>query len=313
MPNQKPLETLFDNYISDCMYTKQLRPDTLKSYQAVFKCFIKVMPELDGPKDIQPHTLSLFYKRLATRERLVGRKMVRGALKPSTIKTYYSKLMAYFRWLEHFEYIDKDLTDKIPKPPEPVYEDERALSHDDISKLIATIGLHTMDDYLMFQRDMLIISFCIYSGLRRRELLGLQIQDIDLRSKTIRVNAKTSKSKKNRFIPLHPELLHQVDAHLKERRLRGLKCPFIIISTTKDAPLSIYGLKHWVERYRKLSGVRFHIHQTRHTFACSLAQSGADIATIMKALGHSTTRMTERYLRSITPEQARSYIEKLSY
>ena len=307
------LTSLFKEYILECNYTKGLSPDTLKSYSDVFNTFLKVMPEMQNPEDIRRHSLNLFYERLGTRERPVGNKMVRGKLKQSTIKTYYSKLIAFFRWMENNNTLDSGFCDGIAKPPEPKYTDEKALTESEVSKLIATISLQTMDDVLVFQRDMLIFSFCIYSGLRRRELLSLRIQDVDLQSRTIKVNGATSKSKRNRYIPLHPQLLHQVDAHLKERRLRGLKCPYIIISTRKDEQLSIHGLKHWVERYRKLSGVRFHIHQTRHTFACSLAKSGADIATIMKALGHSTTQMTERYLRSITPEHARSYIEKLSY
>lgn len=307
------LEKLFKEYVLECNYTRGLSPETIKSYTHVFNTFIKVMPEISAPEYLTKHSLNLFYERLGTRERVVGKNIVSGKLKQSTIKTYYSKLVAFFRWMERNNYLDLGFSDAIVKPPEPKYTDEKALTDIEISKLMATICLHTMDDVLMYQRDMLILNFCIYSGLRRNELLSLKVQDVDLVSRTIKVNASTSKSKKDRYIPLHPQLLQQLDTHLKERRLRGLKCPYIVTSTRKDEQLTVHGLIHWVKRYRKLSGVRFHIHQTRHTFACSLAKSGADIATIMKALGHSTTQMTERYLRSITPEHARNYIDKLSY
>lgn len=297
----------------ECNYTKGLRQETIKSYTDVFNTFCKVMPEIQSSDNITKQSLNIFYERLGTRERFVGNKMVRGKLKQSTIKTYYNKLIAFFRWMERNNNMTSGFCDSITKPPEPRYTDEKALSQDEVTKIIATITLQTTDDILAYQRDMLIFSFCIYSGLRRRELLCLRVQDIDLQNRTIKVNGATSKSKRDRYIPLHPQLLHQLDAHLKERRLRGLKCPYLVISIRKDEQLTIHGLKHWVERYRKLSGVKFHIHQTRHTFACSLARSGADIATIMKALGHSSSQMTERYLRSITPEHARSFIENLSY
>ena len=307
------LKILFSEYLLECNYTRGLSPETIKSYNHVFNTFTKVMPELSAPDFLMKNSLNLFYERLGTRERPVGNKMISGKLKQSTIKTYYSKLVAFFRWLERNNHLESGFSDTIAKPPEPRYTDEKALTDEEVTKLMAAINLHTIDDVFMYQRDMLILNFCIYSGLRRNELLSLKVQDIDLTKRTITVKAITSKSKKDRHIPLHPQLLQQVDTHLKERRIRGLKCPYIVTSTRKDEQLTIYGLKHWVERYRKLSGVRFHIHQTRHTFACSLAKSGADIATIMKALGHSTTRMTERYLRSITPENARSYIDKLCY
>lgn len=271
------------------------------------------MPEVVYPKDIKIHSLPVFFKRLSTRERLVGKTMVRAGVKSSTVKTYYSKLIAFFRWLERYDYLEQDLTVKMLKPPEPMYDDEKALSDDAISRLHSAISLHTHQNLLAYQRDMLIISLGIYTGLRRGELLGLRIQDIDFHKQTIYIDKKTSKSKKSRYVPLHPLLVKQIRDHFDERKQQHISCPYLIISLKKDAPLTVYGLKHWVARYKRLSGVDFHIHQTRHTFACSLARVNADVTTIMNALGHSSAQMTQRYLRSITPEHARSYIEKLSY
>lgn len=311
--NTQTLETIFEIYISECKHSKKLRPATLKSYKEVFSTFQKIMPEIIYSRDIMLHSLPVFFKRLSTRERLVGKAMVRGGIKPSTIKTYYSKLVAFFRWLERYNYLEEGLTAKMIKPPEPVYDDEKALPDDAISRLLSAISLYTNNNVLAYQRDMLIISLGIYSGLRRQELLSLKIQDINFEKRIIFINKLHSKSKKNRYVPLHPVLMQQIQNHFKERKKRKLTCSNLIISVKKDAPLTIYGLKHWVARYRRLSGVRFHFHQTRHTFACSLARVNADLTTIMNALGHSSAKMTQRYLRSITPEHSRSYIEKLSY
>lgn len=311
--SNQSLEDIFQIYISECRHSKNLREATLKSYTEVFATFRKIMPEIVHPTDIQIHSLPVFFRRLNTRERLVGKTLVRGGIKPSTIKTYYNKLVAFFRWLERYHYLQEGLTNKMIKPPEPVYDDEKALSGEDITKLLAAISLYTQDNILVYQRDMLIISLGIYTGLRRQELLSLKIQDVNFEKRTLFVDKKTSKSKKNRYVPLHPMLMGQIKEHFKERKKRKLTCPNLIISIKKDAPLTVYGLKHWVARYRKRSGVKFHIHQTRHTFACSLRQLNADISLIMKALGHSSVQMTERYLRSIPSEESRSYIERLSF
>jgi len=308
------LKELFEVYISECKYSKSLRSDTLKSYGEVFNTFQKIMPELICLTNLYPQMLNEFYKRIKLRKRLVGQRFIHTGVKTSTIKTYHNKLMVFFRWLEFNNYIEEGyLTSKIQKPPDPKYEDERALGEKDIAKIIASISLHTIDDRFSYKRDLLIISIFIYTGVRRRELLSLKIKDVHFEQRTLFINGKTSKSKKSRYIPLHPLLLIQLKSYLEARKQRFSTCDNLIISTRRDTALTDYGLKHWVERYRNVSGIRFHVHQLRHSFACSLARVNADITTIMRALGHSNIYMTQSYLRSINSEDARNYIEQLSF
>lgn len=311
--NSSELQQLFESYLSECEYSKQLRPQTLKSYREVFLTFQKIMPEIKNANELYPYMMNTFFKRLKTRKRIVGKNTLRVGVKTSTIKTYYNKLLAFFRWLERNSFIEQTLTDNIVKPPEPVYEDERALTQEEISKIIASISLNTTDNMFAYKRDLLIISLFVYTGIRRRELLSLRIQDVKFEQRVLFINGKTSKSTKSRCIPLHPILIMQLKVYLKDRKKSYSNCDALIVSIRHDTPFTQYGLKHWVNRYRKLSGVRFHVHQMRHTFACSLARVNADITTIMKALGHSTIRMTQRYLRSINTEESRSYIEQLSF
>ncbi len=310
----KSLKALFDEYLFECEYSKQLRSQTLKSYKEVFTTFQKIMNEIREVENLYPQMMADFNKRLSIRKRFVGTKFIHTGVKISTIKTYHNKLMAFFRWLENNNYLQEgSLSSKIQKPPNPKYEDERALSDNDISKIIATISLHTIGDVFTYKRDLLIINLFIYTGIRKGELLSLKIQDINFEERSIFINGKTSKSKKGRYIPLHPLLIIQLKAYLNDRKLNRSHCNALIISTKRYTPLTHYGLKHWVRRYRELSGVQFHVHQMRHTFACSLAKVNADISTIMKTLGHSSIYMTQQYLRSINSEHARNYIEQLSF
>lgn len=308
------LSELFEEYLLECLYSKQLRAETIKGYKAVFTTFEKVMPEINDIKDVSPQMMTTFFRRISTRKRLVGKVLVKAGVKPSTIKTYHNKLMVFFSWLEKHQYISEGfLTQNITKPPDPVYEDAKALSSNAISKLISAVAMHSSDSPFLYKRDLVMMSLLIYTGIRKTEFLSLRVQDINFQDRCLFINGKTSKSKKSRTVPMHPTLAMHLRVYLQERKLRKSTCDTLIISSKSDSGLTSYGLKNWVEKYKKVSGVRFHLHQMRHTFACSLAKSGADIVTIMKALGHSTIRMTERYLRSITPEDSRSYIEKLSF
>lgn len=314
MPNQNSLETLFEEYLLECSYTKHLRPDTIIGYKAVFTTFKKIMPEITSASDLHPRIFHIFFKRLGTRERIVGKSSRVTGVKPSTVKTYFNKLMVFFKWLESNAHISKDcISENVTKPPEPTYEDERALTEKEVSKIISSITLHTADDLFRQKRDLLIFSIFLFTGVRRRELLSLRIQDVDLVKKSLFINGATSKGKKNRYVPLHPQLWMQLKVYLNMRKQQRSTCDALIISIKRDTKLTEHGLKHWVSRYKRLSGVRFHIHQTRHTFACSLARIGADITSIMKTLGHSNMVTTQRYLRSITPEESRNYIEQIVF
>lgn len=311
---QVQLQNLFDAYISECEYTKQLRPYTVIGYKDAFNNFLGLMPEVRKVDDLHQHILSVFFQRLSKRERKVGKDIVKVGVKASTIRAYYNRLIIFFRWLETRGLIEKNsLTSNIVKPPMPKYTDSRALSDEEVSQIIAAITLNTIEDSFAYLRDLTMVSLFLYTGIRKSELLALKIQDVDFKERTLFVDGKTSKSKISRVIPLNAILFAQLKVYLQERRSQRSKCDALIVTVKHDTQLSQHGLKHWVDRYVKLSGVKFHVHRFRHTFACSLAKSNADIITIMKVMGHSSLEMTMRYLRSIKPENARSYIDKIRF
>ncbi|QTE21070.1 tyrosine-type recombinase/integrase [Polaribacter cellanae] len=307
------LETLFDDYISECIYSKQLRPKTVRGYKEVYAVFQKMMPEILFVKDLQVFVMAEFLKRVSVRERMVGKDTKVTGVKASTINTYHTKLIVFFRWLEGRGYLKEIITPKMVKPPKPNYQDGKALSPTEVSKIIGAITLDGMQTVFTYKRDIVLVSLLLYTGIRKGELLGLRIQDIDFQKRTLFINGATSKSKKGRFIPLHYSLLTHLSSYLEERKKIGYKHPQLIISSKSDTPLSEHGLKHWVNKYVKLSQVPFHLHRFRHTFACSLAKANADIVSIMNVMGHSSLRVTEGYLRSIKSEGSRNFIEQLNF
>jgi len=267
------------------------------------------MPEVLTPLDLKPYVVHEFFKRLGERAKKNGKE-----LKTSTIRTYFNKLIVFFKWLEVNDIIErKSLTTRVIKPPNPKYHDEKALNEKQVSKIISSVALNTMDNEFMQKRDLALLQTLLYTGVRRGELLGLRIQDIDFGRKTLFINGKNSKSKKSRYIPLHCSLLTTLKFYLKMRESKHSTCPNLFVSSKYDRQLTTHGMKHWVLRYNQLSGVNFHLHQFRHTFACNLAMQGTNIVSIKNLLGHATTLMTESYLRSIKTEEARLYINSLMY
>ncbi len=310
--NTNNLQYIFNLYISECQYTKCLRSETLKSYREVFATFQKIMPEISSLEDITPNIFNIFFKRLSNRKRIVGVNQIKTGVKASTIRTYYNKLIAFVRWLENNGYLKQySVSSKVVKPVSPVYDDYKILSEGEMGKIITAIITHS-NNYLHLRRDLLILGLFVYTGIRKGELLSLRIQDIDLQKRILHINGRTSKSKKSRFIPIHFNLEGYLKDYLQERKSLCFTSEFLIISTKEDKGLSTHGLKSWVTKYNRLSGVKFHMHQFRHTFACTMARNNADFVSIMRVLGHSSYKMTERYLRSIRSEDSRKYIDLIS-
>ena len=100
--------------------------------------------------------------------------------------------------------------------------------------------------------------------------------------------------------------------YLEERKKSKYTTEFMFVSTSSDRGLSAHGLKHWTERIKKLTGMRFHVHQFRHSFACKLARNNVSSYNLQKLMGHTDLRMTERYLRSLSVDDLRDDIERLS-
>ena len=267
------------------------------------------MPEIDSPNLLSPEMLVEFFRRIETRERIVGRGTIKTGVKNSTIKTQWSKLNVFFVWLERKGQIRENPLKGI-KPPHPYYDDPKALDDADIHKVYAAITLRSSNS-LVLRRDTMMISLLLYCGLRKGELISLQVRDIDLEKRELTVRSETSKSKNWRVLKMHPTLMMHAKDYFTERKNRGLKTGHLIVASKGDRGLTHEGLKHWVTALNEKSSVRFHLHQWRHTFACKLADADVHPFKIQKMMGHTSITMTIKYARSLKTENMESDIGKI--
>jgi integrase len=304
------IQKLFEDFINECKFSDRLRAATVNGYIKVFETFIRIMPEITEPAYISVSTITTFFQRLQTRERLVGKEFKVTGIRNSTARGYCNRLNAFFKWLEKNNKIEQNPFVKI-EMPKATYEDRRSLNRDDIERIIAAIAIHTSSS-LILKRDMLIIHILLLCGIRKGELRAIQVQDIDFDKRMLAIRGKTSKSKFTRYIPINPTLLMYLKDYLRERKKRKYTTPYLLVSHNGDRALSEYGLKHWIQKLVQRSKVKFHLHQFRHTFACNLANMNVGAVKIQKLMGHTDIRMTMTYLRSMTAEDLRGEIDNLS-
>jgi integrase/recombinase XerD len=266
------------------------------------------MPHVIYPNDVSDSLLCEFFQKLHTRKRKVGRNIEKVGVKNSTICAYWTKLNSFFEWLTSHKYIEQNPL--ITRPPEAIYNDNRALTHAEVEKILSAVNIYSRN-LLIKKRDTLIVHILFYCGLRKNELVSLKTTDIDIEKRILTVRGETSKSKRTRQIPINHHLQLSIQDYFFERRRLNFKSEFLLVSNNQDKRLTAHGLKYWVKKLNILSGVSFHLHKFRHTFACNLGKCNASSFKIQKLMGHTDLRMTERYLRSMNVDDLREEINQL--
>jgi site-specific recombinase XerD len=141
-------------------------------------------------------------------------------------------------------------------------------------------------------RDRTILDVKYSCGLRLRELLGLQVGDID--SGRMALHIRRGKGQKERFVPISPRLLEVLRAYWREYRPTTYLFPGLRPGTR------LYGgtVQRLCKRAAKRAGLtkRVHPHTLRHSFATHLLEAGVDLLSVQKLLGHSSFQTTAVYL-----------------
>lgn len=143
-------------------------------------------------------------------------------------------------------------------------------------------------------RDFLIIQLLGLTGMRVSELVGLDWNDINLETETIRV---IGKGNKERLIPIAAPLLPLLSQAFEQYKdgpvFQNDKGKRIAVRTVQHM------LKSHIDRLKPylpfLSSKQVTPHKLRHTFATRLAMSGVDVLTIQQLLGHESVATTQVY------------------
>lgn len=303
------LQTHFEAFIAHKAYVCNLRPASIKTYKDVWKHFITQMPEVRRATDVTPETITVFFGRLQKRQRVVGKEIKRTGIQASTIQTYGRRLKCFFDWLVIRGVLETNPIN-LKDLPKPSYDDKRALTQGDIERIMVAVMQNSKNTFLKL-RNLAIINVFLFTGIRRGELLGIKVTDVDFEKGVLRVAGVTSKSKRDRLVPLNRVVLQCLDEYMATRKQRGVQCEYLWVSDTKDTRFTEHGMKHLVKRIVQLSGVRFHVHRFRHSFATALAKDRTNVVMIQRLLGHTDLRMTQTYLRSMGVDDMRDSINSL--
>jgi len=220
----------------------------------------------------------------------------------SSVNRKLSALRSFFHYLLRMPVITSNPMTRITGPKKQKYlpvfvrENEMNIMLEELSR----------DDTYEGILSLTVILMLYLTGMRRAEILSLSDRDIDFSSKQIKV---TGKRNKQRVIPFGNELESQIKRYLYAREQQfgvGFENLFI---NKKGTPLSKAQISEIVKR--ELSTVttqqKKSPHVLRHTFATAMLNSGADLTSIQKLLGHASLATTQVYTHVSFEELKNAY------
>ncbi len=151
-------------------------------------------------------------------------------------------------------------------------------------------------DSLRTWRDRAIAGLMLFSGLRSGEVLSLDVADVDIGARWLRV---VGKGAKERRVPLDIDVAGVVQTYLLVERPETTTERLFVVAKgpTRGQPLTAAGLRTIFRYHRGLAGVpNGHPHALRHTFGTALAEAGVDLAVMQALLGHAHVDTTARYI-----------------
>ena len=284
---------------------------TFKSQIVVFMPFSKFIAYLSFEKNYSQHTVIAYQKDLEAflafavseydyqnithvnygviRSWIVA--LVETGISNRSVNRKISSLNTYYKFLLKTKQIDATplANHKALKVAKKL---QVPFSEKEINDVLALLS---EEEGFEGMRNKLIVELFYSTGMRRAELVGLQLQDVSMAQNTIKVLGKRNKE---RIIPLLTPVMETLKQYLTERNALDA------IVDTEFLLLSVKGVKIYETLvYRVINNyfskasekVKKSPHILRHSFATHLLNEGADLNAVKELLGHSSLASTQVY------------------
>lgn len=276
---------LVDRFLEHLEWERNLSPPTLSAYRRevlAFVDFVVSEVSVSSPAEVTPRVVRSYLAHLHSR-----------SLNPRSVARALAGLRTYFSFLVSEGVAASNPAAAVPHPrgenPTPVVADRYAIEEllDGFPETPA--GL----------RDRAAVELLYAAGLRVGELVGLDLGDVRLSQRTLRVRGK---GRKERLVPFGRPAAAALEAYLPIRagwrRGRGDEDEPLLVNQ-RGGRLSDRSVRRLLDAAvrRTADLAHLHPHALRHAFATHLLEAGMDLRAIQELLGHSSLATTQIYTR----------------
>ncbi|MFW9998334.1 MAG: tyrosine-type recombinase/integrase, partial [Candidatus Odinarchaeota archaeon] len=263
------LSQCIENYLEDCY---ALSDSTRGLYAYHLDHFLSVV----GDRPMKRVTTRMARRFMANLRQKNGEEYSR-----SYEDQVYRTLNTFFKWAVREREMKENPMDRVRKPRVPKRKSPR-LQFDEVERLMDAV-IETTPSI----RNLAIVSLMVDSGLRRGEVLDLELSKVDLYRRAV---TAFGKDKEDREVPMGPVTFEAMEAYLAIRPESTSEKVFL---TEKGTPLTRNGLQIMMYRLKERSDLpKLRCHLLRHTFANHYISGGGNLRKLQKLLGHSRVRTT---------------------
>lgn len=301
LPDLCPFQELVDEWLDNCR-ADGLSERTIADYEFVLTKFRWWWVELKGqpphPKHLSTkdaRAFAAFLREPIEKRWGVDDPRCKSHLSQASIATYGRTVKIFYAWLERENYIEQTPFNRSVKFSSHKHDRVvKEVSEESIGRLFAALEKDAESGAYHSLRNLSIISLLLDSGMRRGELLSLRLCDLDFKNDRCIIRGKTGQR-----YALFSEACKRVLVRYY-RKWRGSQddrpeSPFWL--TEQGEPLSYNGFGSFIRRLEQSSGVDFHAHKFRHTFASMMARQGTNVFDLKEMLGHSSINTTQIYVQ----------------
>jgi integrase/recombinase XerC len=276
---------------------------TASAYESDVTQFLDFATQYLGQSTLEPANLELGTIRAFMAD------LYRQGHARASVARKLSALRAFGRYLRREGWIDTDPASLAASPK----RERKVPAHLTIDEMTRLLEMPDVSEPLGC-RDRAILELFYASGLRLSELVGLDLDDVNLRARMVRAMGKGAKE---RLVPFNSATEKSLREWLKVRAVlrtnpesvaesRGPRAQSLKARAQSREPLFLNfrgtrltgrSVQRSVARYVASCSTRFGIspHALRHSFATHLLQRGADLRAIQELLGHVQLSTTQRY------------------
>lgn len=211
----------------------------------------------------------------------------RGA-SPRTIQRRLSALRSFFKYLVREAVLKANPAVQV-QAPKSTKRLPQTIDADQMNRLLSFRSDESLD-----VRDKAIMELFYSSGLRLSELVGLNLADVDLADRTVRVMGKGSKA---RIVPVGSHAIAALSRWIKERAAVAAVEELALFVGQTGTRLGPRAIQQRIARWAKRQGLGVHVHphMFRHSFATHLLESSQDLRGVQELLGHANISTTQVY------------------
>lgn len=203
-------------------------------------------------------------------------------------------LVGWYRWLSRERYVTYNVAAELVLPKKPHALPKVVLSVEQVQGLMAQPDVSGVTGL----RDRAMLEVLYSTGMRRMELIGLTVSDIDLANRTVMI--RRGKGRKDRLVPIGERGCYWIERYQMEERgqLMVRSDEWTLFLTDYGTPFALSQLSGIVSRYLRRAGIpEGACHALRHACATHMLENGADVRFIQALLGHTELTSTQIYTR----------------